>query len=233
MANTATADSMVTRVRESIDDLGSVPTNTTETILRWLNEGGQELHNLFVASYEEYMRERVTITFDGRTPPEYPLPDDFLKSLGMDYVVSTTDRRRMEKFQNAERNTRQNGVLTAPPSLYGVPQYRIIGNVVEIIPNPSSGTAELFYVPEFKPLRDGEAVKDRWPYVREGQETYAVIHAQYKAAQREEADVRPFLAEKQAKQLEIMTALKPRDAAESWRITDTQGVAEAELKWWW
>ena len=232
--NTATAASMVTRVRESIDDLGSVPTHTDDTILRWLNDGGQELHNLFVSSYEDYLRERHTITFNGRTPAEYPLPDGFLKALGMDYVVSTSERRRMEKFHNAERNTRQNGLVTSPAlSVYGVPQYRIIGNMVEIIPNPSSGEAELFYVPEFKPLRTGEAVKDRWPYAREGQETYAVIHAQYKAAQREEADVRPFLAEKQAKQVEIMTALKPRDVAESWRIVDTQGVAEAEVNWYW
>ncbi len=232
MSNSATAESLTTRVRDAIDDLGSVPTNTDGTILRWLNEGGQELFDLFVGSYEEYLRERHTITFDGRTPAEYPLPADFLKALGMDYVVSTSERRRMEKFQNAERNTRQTGVITAPPSQYGVPQYRIVGNVVEIIPNPSSGTAELFYVPEFKPLRSGESVADRWPYVKEGQETYAVLHAQFKATQREEADVRSILVEKQSKQVAIMTALKPRDAAESWRIVDTQGVSDRE-GWGW
>ena len=233
MANSSTAETLVTRVRESVDDLGSVPTNTTDTILRWLNEGGQELYDLFIASYEDYVRDRRTITFDGRTPAEYPLPEDFLKALGMDYVVSTTERRRMEKFQNAERNTRQLGVITTPPNLYGVPQYRIVGNVIEIIPNPSSGTAELFYVPEFKPLRSGESVKDRWPYVKEGQETFAVLHAQFKATQREEADVRSILAEKQAKQVAIMTSLKPRDAAESWRIVDTEGIPEREMLWPW
>lgn len=224
-----TVATMITRVREMADDLGSQPFNPDRAILSWLNDGGAELHSLFVTSYEDYIRARVTITFDGRTPPEYPLPQGLMKSLGMDYLVggSTSDRRRMEKFGNAERNTRQR-IL---PIRDTIPQYRLVGNVVEIIPNMSSGTAELFYIPEFKRLLDGDAVADKWPYVREGWEVYAILHAVIECALREETDPRAYMEKKAAKKQEIVDMLTPRDAAESWAVTDTQSVRDRE-EWW-
>ena len=224
----ATAESMITRVRDLADDGGSVPFNTNAQILNWLNDGLEELHNLVVQSSQEYIRERKTYTFDGRSPSEYPVPADMMKALGMDLVVSTTTRRRMERFQNAERNTRQTGVSGSTP--WGAPMYRIVGEKVEVIPGQSSGTAELFYVPEFKRLK--EMADQPAGYVKEGWETFAVYHAAYKCVEREEGDVRPFLRDKEARAAQIVAFLTPRDAGEHLKVIDTQGIADRESGGW-
>ena len=229
MGNTATAATMERRVRELIDDLGATPFNTSETVLGWLNDGGCELHLLFATTYEDYLRERFTITTDAREPPEYALPDNLFKCLGVDWVISTTDRRRMEKFSNAERNTRQNGF----PDRFLVPSYRLVGSQIEMIPAPGSNyTVELFYVPQFKRLGSGDSVLDKWPYVMEGFELFAVYHAAAEALQREEADARTMLAKKEQKRAEIVEALQPRDAAEPWAVVDVESVRERE-QWPW
>ena len=227
MSTSATVATMITRVREAIDDMGSNPFNTDATIIGWLNDGGVELHGMFVQSFEDYIRERKTYTFDGRTPAEYPLPEDLLKPLGMDFLVSgsTSDRRRMHKFANAERNTRQDTGLTYSGT---IPDYRLVGNVIEIIPNLSSGTAELFYVPEFKKLELDDSVVAKWPYVKEGWELFAIFHAIIEGKLREEDDARPYMAKKDQKKVEIIGMLTPRDAGEPWSVIDSQGIRDRE-----
>lgn len=149
MANIATRDQLIQRVRQAADMINTQFVSDVE-IIDWLNVGMSELHDLLVTEFEDYYES--VYTFDTVVGQEdYSLPDDFYKLKGVD-VQEDGNSYTLGRYMNRERNRFQSDVYG---QAYWAKRYvyRLVGNVVRLQPTPQTvETLTAYYVPSYFPF---------------------------------------------------------------------------------
>ncbi len=195
----------------------------------YLNQSYFELYDILIEKFgnEYYVAEPLQFTTNGNN--SYPLPDGlnydaalpFYKMLGMDLAISPVSSAwlTLKKYEFISRNRYVFPQITTNLLGVGGMRYRIIGNTVQFIPNPSAGqTLRLWYIPRMvQLLLDTDQVDGV-----SGWTEYIVIDAAIKALQKEESDVSVLGAQKQAMLDRIESAAENRDAGEPEVISATR-----------
>lgn len=212
MSNTATRLSLRTRVRSLADQTRSTYISDAE-INGWLDLGLSQLHDIMIVHFEDYFEN--TVTFN--TVPaqsDYALPSDFYKLLALDMLAGGI-RYTVTRYMNRERNRLQN----TPVNLgYGA-AYRLVGNVLRLIPTPSSlATLTLAYAPQYIELADDATLVNQ--VIPQGWEEFAVLEASIRCMLKEEDDPSGLMAKKREFQQGIERLTDDRDANEPAHVTD-------------
>lgn len=196
---------------------------TTQEWNSYINLSIKELFDILVQVYgdEYYVAAPYRFTTDGRVPALYPLPQNIYKLLGVDLGINQNDNSyaTMRKFMFQNRN--KYIYANTPVGYYGYLnlQYRMLGDNIELIPNPASGqTIQLWYVPKPRTLLADSDIVD----CISGWEEYILIDAAIKALEKEESDVSVLLAQKEALRIRITAASSNRDAGMPEVVTDVR-----------
>lgn len=218
--NATTIAQLVTRALQRADLDGSTFVTEAE-VIGYINVAMAEIHDLIVQKYEDYYMSDTSIDIGASNPAN--LPSDFYKALGVDLQTGGINYR-LRPYSFQERNA-----FNSPANLAVTPsavRYHIQGSQIKFIPSSASGTATLYYVPEaqqFATSGSGYAdvtVATKAPALATGYEEFLVVDAAIKCLLKEEADVRPHLAQKKALIQRIEDAASNRDAGEPYAITD-------------
>lgn len=171
MARTFTLAQMRTKVRERADMVNSTFCTDSE-IEGYISSSYAELYDLLVKSGMAYFESTHPITTDG-VDGLYALPSDYYATLAVDYNDGS-EWHEVPMFQLAERN--------AFPSSSGYALgYRIVGDNIELKPNPPTGQSyRILYVPApANPPSTIDGVS--------GWEEFIVVDAAIKCLQKEES----------------------------------------------
>ena len=157
-----------------------------------VNSGLSELHDLIVNhNGEDYLRKDTTFSIVS-TSESYILPDDFYKAIALFYQ-SNGRRFPLEKWQPKEIG----GSETTPLS---------------------SGTVEMWYVPQFATLpNDSARIEIAIPV---GWEDFVALHAAVRLLIEEESDASAIAQERERQRQRIIALLSPRDNSEPDSIGD-------------
>jgi hypothetical protein len=200
------------------------------TVQEWndyINHSYTELYDILVQVYADqyYMATPFLFTTDNRSPGLYPVPPDFYKLMGIDLGLGTNTPGSangwltLKKFNFADRNRYLFG--NVPISFLGLLglRYRIEGQYIEFIPQPSSNqTLRLRYVPRPVTLLADSDILDGIS----GWDEYVIVDAAIKAMQKEESDVSILMARKEALLKRIEAAASNRDAGEPESVSDVR-----------
>jgi len=188
-----------------------------DELLTYINSSYAELYDLLVGAYgnDYYAKEYAFATVGQQRA--YPLPADFYKLLGADYVVGPTSILTLKPYQFNERNRYQQGTYwSALVGIYG-PKYRITEENIDFAPIPDgSYNIVLHYVPACPKLADDVDTANGV----NGWEEYIIVDCAIKMLQKEESDVSVLMAQKQALLGRINLMAENRDAGQSFRVTD-------------
>ena len=145
----------------------------------------------------------------------YPLPADFFKLMGVDYVTSNTQAITLKAFRWQERNRFREPFYNVRN--YNL-MYQIRGNDLVFIPTPNGNQKiRLWYIP-----RHTELVNDFDEFDGiNGWEEYIVIDAAIKMRVKEESPVEELMIAKQDMKARILSACAGRDSSEPPRVVDT------------
>ena len=208
------------RVRSQTDTENSEFVTDVE-IFRFINDELGELADLLNGTSEDYNITGVQSTISSTSTNLFELPEDFLQARGVDRDIGgrwVTLRR----YEQPERN-RYSAVRTP-----GTVRYRIMAGACVIIPAESSvGTYQLWYVPRFIPLADGDATLP--DYIdTQAWHAFAVAGACARVQRKQDLDDGPWMAEKARQQARVLSAAKVRDAGPPKRMVD---VRSARWRW--
>ncbi len=154
----------------------------TSSLDGYINDGLAEIHEIL--ALHDYLRSTHTITLVTGTE-DYALPADFYKASSAWELVSGR-RHEIPRFNLSQLS----GLKTTGPS--------------------SSGTAELWYVPQRIRLTNPD---DKVGYdLPSGWETFAPLHAAVQLLNREESDAQGVAAERERIKQRITLHVEPRDA---------------------
>jgi len=181
----------------------------------FINASFGELYDLLVNSRGEnyYVSSyNFTTTINQDT---YPLPADFFKLMGVDYVTSTTQAITLKAFRWQERNR-----FREP--FYNVRNYNLMyqvrGNNLVFIPTPNgSQQIRLWYIPRHQELA---LDTDSFDGIN-GWEEYIIIDAAIKMRVIEESPVEELILAKNDMKARILSACSGRDSGEPPRVVDT------------
>jgi hypothetical protein len=181
----------------------------------FINASFGELYDLLVNSRGEnyYVSSyNFTTTINQDT---YPLPADFFKLMGVDYVTSTTQAITLKAFRWQERNR-----FREP--FYNVRNYNLMyqvrGNNLVFIPTPNgSQQIRLWYIPRHQELA---LDTDSFDGIN-GWEEYIIIDAAIKMRVKEESPVEELILAKNDMKARILSACSGRDSGEPPRVVDT------------
>jgi len=227
-ANTITCADLMTAVRRRADMENSTFVTDAE-VRSYINVAMAELHDILVQKFQDYYIEETTFT-SPLTNNKGTLPDNFYKSLGVDFESGgVTYRVRPYKFM--ERN--MYGPIVTTAGLVNNLTYHIQGNEIHFRPANGlpTGTIRLFYIPEADQFAtdgstDSEELKTNNRAIAFGYEEYIVIDAAIKCLLKEESDVSVHMAQRESARRRIEEAAGKRDAGETYAIADvTTGTA--------
>jgi len=214
VANQTTLADLRIRTRRAADML-KTQFVTDDELNEWINNGLSELHDILVTSFEDYYEKDFTYNVTS-SQSSYPLPVDFLKAQGVDATVGGLTYS-VPRYMPQQRNYYRASaalVFNGLGSLY----YRIVGSEIRFIPQPTTSTIVLRYVPQYTSLvLDTDLVDQQIP---NGWEDFAVADAAVQALMKEESDVTAAMARKDSIMNRITVAADSRDAGEPWRISD-------------
>lgn len=185
----------------------------------YINQSYFELYDLLVDVYEDYFVTGPTaLTTDGSNI--IAMPTDFYKLIGVDGSAGSTSARvTLKKFDFISRNRYIYPQLTS--SILGVfnPQYRLMGNNIQMIPTPQAGqTIYIWYIPKLTQLlQDTDILKGI-----SGWSEYVIVDAAIKALQKEESDVSVLAQQKMMLMKRIEDSSMNRDAGQPDTISDTR-----------
>lgn len=221
MANSATAGSILARAAPLADMLPFTTLTfvTHDVALQWANDALSKMHYLVANSGQEYFKSSQDFTLVGGTD-QYALPTDIHKPLGCDEITSSGSRYRMGRYGWQERDKYQDA-LGQSAVAWSQFEYLVIGQNLELIPVPSSGTVRLYYIPQFvKLVSDSDPVS---PIFFEGWEQYAVLSVAINARDKQEVDYSQLAAERDQLWQMFVDFLAPRDAGEPKHVVDVYG----------
>lgn len=220
MARTRTLAQLRAEVRDRADIENSQHI-TDAQINRYVNQSAAALHAMLVEACEDYF-----VTGEGTTAPapavsaagegstEIALQATFYKIVAVEAEINGWKTR-------LQRWVWQTHAALAEVSVGNAPHYyRIANNNYVIQPPLTTGTpVRTYYVPAFVDL-----VADADTYDgRDGWEEWVVLDAAIKCLLKEESDIRPFVAERDALLARIMQQMQTRDLGRPDRVQDVTG----------
>jgi len=210
------------RARERGDMVNSRFISDTE-LNSYINASVSELYDLLIASRgENYYISSHPITTSGGDD-SYPLPDDFLKLMGVDWILANGSSCDMKEFQWKERN-----LYTDPAWFngnFGNSRYQLRGDNITLSPTPTnSQQIKLWYIPKPLTLANDADVFNGI----NGWEEYVVIDAAIKMRVKEESPVKDLQEAKEEMKRRILQASTGRDSSEPPRVQD---VGERGYPW--
>jgi hypothetical protein len=221
VANSATLGSVLDRAAPLAD---MVPFAALTFVKRadasqWANDALMKMHYLFCNSGQEYFKSFQDYTLIGGTD-QYDLPTDIHKPLGADEITSSGYRWRLGRYGWQERDKYQ-GAVGESSVAWSQYEYLVIGQKLELIPKPSTGTIRLYYIPQYtKLVNDTDPVSQ---FIFEGWEQYAVLHVAINARDKQEVDYSQLAAERDQLWQMFVDFLAPRDAGEPKHVVDVYG----------
>ena len=189
MANPTTLTDLLAR---SLDyaDMTSSGFPVAARNIDYINDGLSELHEIL--AMHDYLRSSASIALVAGTE-EYALPTDFYKSTRV-WLLTSGYRYEIERFNLSQLSGRK---TTGPAS---------------------SGTAQLWYVPQLAKLSAGaDIVSVALPI---GWENFVALHAAIQLLNREESDPQALMAERERVKQRIIGHVEPRDAGGPDQIED-------------
>lgn len=198
------------------------------TVPEWntyINQSYTELYDLLITVYEDYyVTGPTTLTADGTNT--LALPTDFYKLMGVDGAPGSVNSYvTLKKFDFIARNQYIYPQLTS--SLLGAfnPQYRLVGNVIQLIPTPPNGQIfRIWYIPRPSYLLQDTDMLDGIA----GWSEYVIVDAAIKAMQKEESDVSVLMNQKMMLKQRIEESAMNRDAGQPDTISN---VRRASSRW--
>lgn len=192
----------------------------------YINQSYFELYDILVQKYGNEYFVAAPYQFTTTGDQFYDLPPLFYKELGLDLGLNQGQNAwlTLKRFNFIDRNTYLYPQLTT--NLLGIAglRYRIMGNQLELIPQPSAGqTMQLWYIPRMTELLKDTDVVDGIS----GWTEYIIVDAAIKALQKEESDVSVLVAQKMALLQRIESAAENRDAGEPDTISNTRRYGDA------
>jgi hypothetical protein len=203
-----------TRARQRGDFVNSKFITDAE-LNTFINASLTELYDLLISSRGE---NYYVSSYDFTTSPgsdTYPLPTDFYKLMGVDYVTSSTQSITLKTFRWQERNRFREPFYNA--RIYNL-MYQIRNDSLVFIPTPNGNQKiKVWYIP-----RTQELVMDTDTFDGiNGYEEYVVIDAAIKMKEKEESDTSGLLFAKQKMEERIKALSSGRDSTEPARVVDT------------
>lgn len=219
---------MRTRSRQRADMVNSRFIQDSE-LDYYINSSVKELYDLLIDTRGEnyYIDSYSFATVPGTS--EYSLPVDFLKLLGVDWVLQSNIAYNIKPFQWQERNIFTNPVWFTGYS--GNVRYQIRGNSLSLTPVPS-GSAQnirIWYIPRCPDLASDT---DSFDGIN-GWEEYVIIDAAIKMRVKEESPVQELMTAKEAMKQRIQQASKGRDSAAPPKVQDTDSSASGNRFFTW
>lgn len=217
MPKTVTLTSLTDQAKQRADMVNSSFVSATEWT-QYINNSWCELYDLLISAYgSDYYSSTDTITTVSGTA-SYALPADHYKTVGIDYVVSSTEKYPLDRYAFRDRNLRNNAYLNR--SYFPSYKYRITGNNVVLSPTPNEIiTLEHIYIPVAQEMTIGADTIDGV----NGFEEYIVVDAAIKALQKEESDVSVLMAQKDRLRKRLEEMAEDRNAGDSDMVTDVTG----------
>lgn len=187
----------------------------------WINQAIAELWSMLtVADPQRYMLITTITMVAGQR--EYTLPTDFMALVGVDWVVSNTERYPLEPFSLNDRYVGPSGGLAwvdtgpYPAARYDVRYSGITGAGVRLVfdRDPPVGTVQVLYVqaPQLLTLDastfDGVA----------GWEEWAILECAIRMMAKEESDPSVYMAQQQRIEARIKSLAGKRDIGRARQI---------------
>jgi hypothetical protein len=207
----------------------------------YINQSYFELYDLLVTLYEDYFLEQPVLFQTDGTNSTYTLPTGqntfmdingntitpkaFYKLMGVDCGLGLGDNAwvSLGKYDFISRNQYVFPNITS--SFAGVfnMRYRVMGNKLTFIPNPSAGQfIRLWYIPRVEWLLKDTDLLDGVS----GWTEYVVVDAAIKALEKEESDVTALMARKLMLKARIEETAMNRDAGAPDTISATRTWGE-------
>jgi hypothetical protein len=223
MANTATLASLVAQALD-LADLTNSSSPVTARVEDYANASLSELHDILVASFEEYLVTRAPVITLVAGTDYYTLPTDFYKALKVFSLSTSGDRVRMPRFELDEMGALSDDETDVYTDASGL-RYRIIGQQIWFTPTPSSGRVELWYLPQFTKLTNvtpgtTDVVSVAVPV---GWEDFVALSMAIRLLVREESDASQLMSLKEAARQRIIACAAERDAGAPRHIADVTG----------
>jgi hypothetical protein len=180
-----------------------------------INNSWYELYDLLIGAYgNDYYASTQTINVVSGAKA-YAVGATHYKTLGVDYVVSTTEKYPLNRYTLRDRNRRNDAYVRR--SYQPDYEYRLTGGNIEIMPVPNSSfTLEHIFIPVAVALSsDGDTIDGV-----NGFEEYIVVDAAIKALQKEESDVSVLLQQKAYLKQRLEQMAEDRNAGDPERATD-------------
>ena len=189
--------------------------DTATSLDAWINEGVQQLHEKLIEAYgADYLEKSTTFTTTGTD--NVSLPADFFKLLGVDMNLAQ-GVATLSAYSRGERNAFRNATV----SYRSLPQYKLSGSLLRLLPTPPTGTTgTIWYVPVATVLVSGSDTVD-FP---NGWERYVVLYAAIQAMLKEETDTSGLERQLGLLEEKLKSIIENRDAGQPMHATDVDLV---------
>lgn len=182
MANSASINSLVLRIRQRADQINSTTYDDFTELKPWVRASLAQLYEILCSRWKDYYTIVRPLSLIANESA-YSLPSDFreLDSVWLMYNAGQS-RCQLNQFEADDMDS-----LQAPPNFYGYGmqlfRYRIMRNRLWILPAvriDTKNAIELFYVPQYSaPLLDYTSLDDVLP---NGWEAWVVLDVLAKMA---------------------------------------------------
>lgn len=196
-----------------IADLTNTNFLSDDDIIEYINGSLAELYDLMINSFEDYFISTDNISVVSGTE-SYSLPSDFYKAIKV-YILINGDRHKLKRFTMEELEN--NNIYKYPFSRPAM--YRLLGSNIYFTPEPiSSGTVELWYIPEVTKISVlGDTVTFNIPVQWE---EFLYLSVARKMIEREERDSTQVILRLKEVENRIERSVDERDLGEQQRIQD-------------
>lgn len=217
----------ITEVRRRTDTENNDVVTDTE-ITSYLNLSQNELYGLLIQTYgSDYALSTSSLSYSGSVT-NVNLPSDFWKLRGVDLLTNGNPQYiTLKPFNLNERNLMPTSSANIGNPWFSVLRYRLSGNTLWIEPMPPACTIRIWYAPKLTAL---SADADEMISYN-GWEEYTIVDACIKVMQKQDLDVRVFMAQKAALMQRLNSEMENRDAGSPATVTDTSNTGNLSAPW--
>lgn len=201
---------------------------TDPEITSFLNLSQNELYGLLIQTYgADYALSTANLSYSGSVT-NVDLPDDFWKLRGVDVLTGGNPQYiTLQPFNLNERNLQPTSSANIGAPWFSTLRYRLAGNTLWIEPQPSACTVRIWYAPKLTAMSDD--ADEMISY--NGWEEYTIVDACIKVMQKQDLDVRVFMAQKAALLQRLNSEAENRDAGSPATVSDTTNTGNLSMPW--
>ena len=216
---------MRTRVRQRSDMVNSTFITDAE-INQFINDAIAELYDLLMQKFgDDYFTVAAPEGSFVSGQLDYPLPDDFLKEIGVDLKIDSQNWVTLKPFMFVERN-KYNTLLSRGSLAYSSTYYKLVGNNLQFTQIPGNNTKfRLWYIP-YQPVLVADS--DTFDGFN-GWEKYPEIVASITCLNKEESDTTGLERELARIIKRVEDASQNRQAGMGYRVTDVRNITNDEI----